>query len=186
MIYSFFISENQIKDYTAIDANVEVEEIRPFVIQAQDTKLQSVLGTDFFVELMTKIDNDTLSDKEKELIKYYIQPLLANYIVYLALPTMTYKLFNKSVLQPSAEEATNIGLDVVKYLRDAYLNTSKFYTDRLVDYLCDNSTDFPTYTTFSQDGMSPMSNHSYNGFYIPNNIHRRPNGYDYPILKNIN
>lgn len=175
MTYSLFISESKIKDYTALDENVEVEELRPYIIQSQDLKLQAILGTDFFLSLMTKINNDSLDDNEKILIKHYIQPLLANYTIYLAIPTLTYKLFNKSILQPTAEEASSIGLDVVKYLRDNYYNSSKFYSERLIDYLCDNSTYFPLYNTYSTDGMSPQYNQSYNGFYTPNKKHKYNN-----------
>lgn len=184
MTYSLFITEDKLKDFTALDKNVETDELRPFIIQAQDTKLQSLLGTDFFVHLMNAINNDTLINEESNLIKYYIQPLLANYTIYLAIPSLTYKLQNKALMQMTSEESNPVGLDVVKYLRDSYKNNSDFYTNRLTDYLCDYNEFFPLYTNPSMKGMHPMPSKNNAGMYLPKTGYRRPNGYDRPTNQN--
>lgn len=180
MIYALLISEQKLKQYTPMDSNVEMEEIRPFIIQAQDLKLQSLLGTNFMQDLMAKVDSDSLNEKETELIKYYIQPLLANYTLYLALPNLAYKIHNKAIVQPTSEESTSVSLDIIKYLRDAYKNNSDFYVDRLTDYLCDYSNDFPLYTSTNIKGMQPMTSKNNSGIYLPKTGYRRPNGYDKP------
>lgn len=179
MTYSLFISESQIKNITPIDDNMEVEELRPFIIQAQDLKLQSLIGTQFMQDLMVKIDLNTLNDAEEKLIEYYIQPLIANYAIYLAVPSMAYKMLNKSLMQLNSEEGTAASLDVVKYFRDAYKNNSDYYANRLKDYLCDYSELFPLYGN-STKGMPAMPSKSFGGFYTPISLNRRPNGYDYP------
>lgn len=184
MTYSLFISEQKLKEFTPIDDNVEVDELRPFIIQAQDLKIQSLLGTDLYFHLMNAVNLDSLTNEETNLIKYYIQPLLANYTIYLAIPSMTYKIMNKAIMQLNSEESSPIGLDVVKYLRDSYKNNSDFYQNRLADYLCDYNEYFPLYTNPSMNGMHPMGSKNYAGFYLPKTGFRRPNGYDKPTNQN--
>lgn len=174
MIYSLFINEEDLKKITAIDENVEVDELRPFIVQAQDLKLQSILGSQFMQNLMIKIDEGTLNDDEKTLIKYYIQPILANYTVYLAIPNMTFKLLNKAIMQLNSEEGSPVGLDVVQYLRNNYKNTADFYTERLVEYLCEYDELFPAYKN-QTELMMPSDKKSVGGFFIPNK---------YPIKRN--
>lgn len=182
MAYVLMISESRLKKITSIDENVEPDDLVPFITQAQDLKIQSVLGTYFFNNLKDSIADGTLTDAERTLLNDYIAPLIANYATYLALPSLNYKIKNKSVLNPSSEEAVNTALDELKYLRESYKSTAEFYEARLLDYLCDFSDLFPDYTNPDGNGMNPATNRkSTGGIYTPiNGFNRNPKGYDYP------
>lgn len=168
MSYVVFISEARLKKLTAVHDNVEPNELMPFVVQAQDVYIQDILGTYFYQELKDKITNNTVSGYYKTLLDDYISPTLANYAVYLALPSLNYKIKNKSVLNPSSEEAQNTDLSQLKYLRGSVQDTSQFYAERTREYLRDNQEQFPEYTNPGVDGMMPNKNNPYfHGVYIP-------------------
>ncbi len=163
-----FISEARLKSLTAIHDNVEPNDLMPFVLQAQDIYVQDVLGTKFYNSLKTNVSGDTLTTEETTLINDYISPALANYSLYLAIPTLNYKFKNKSILNPSSEESLNTGFDEMKYLRENTLDTAQFYMARALDYLCDNSSAFPDYTNPGSDGMMPNPRSPYNsGIVMP-------------------
>jgi hypothetical protein len=158
-----FISEQRLKSITAIHDNVEPNDLMPYVVQAQDIYIQEILGTTFYNALKADIVAGTLSTPETTLIDDYLAPTTANYALYLGLPTLNYKIKNKSVLSPSAEEAINTGLDEIKFLRDSILDTAQFYGQRSIEYLCNNDTDFPDYTNPDiDDGMLPNKDTLYN------------------------
>ena len=92
-----FISEARLKSLTAIHDNVEPNDLMPFVLQAQDIYVQDVLGTKFYNSLKTAVSGGTLTTEETTLINDYISPELANYSLYLAIPTLNYKFKNKSI-----------------------------------------------------------------------------------------
>lgn len=169
MAQVLFISEQRLKSLTAIHDNVEPDDLMPYVVQAQDVYLQDILGTTFYNHLKDQIVGGSLTSAETTLIDDYLANTAANYALYMALPTLNYKFKNKAVLSPSAEEAVNVGLDELKYLRDSVLDTAQFYAQRAVEYLCNNSTEFPTYQSpDSDDGMLPNKNTQYNaGIYTP-------------------
>lgn len=184
--YVLMISESRLKKITSIDENVEPDDLVPFITQAQDLKIQSILGTYFFNNLKVRISDGTTTAAEKTLLNDYIAPLIANYATYLALPSLNYKIKNKSVLNPSSEESVNTALAELKYLRENYKSTAEFYEARLLDYLCDYSDLFPDYTNPDGLGMTPSSSRkSTGGIYTPiNGIRRHPNGPDYPKYDN--
>lgn len=167
--YALFISSQRLKKITSIDENVEGQELIPFAVQAQDIYIQDALGTTFYNHLRTAVSGSTATDDEKTLINEYIAPTLANYTLYLALPSLNYKVRNKALLSPSSEESINVGLEEVKYLREATEATAEFYAQRLIDYLCVNESLFPTYQNPNvDDGMLPNHNTQYDsGLYIP-------------------
>ena len=182
MSYVLMISEARLKKITSIDDNVEPDDLVPFITQAQDLKIQSILGTYFYNNLKDDIANASVSDDDRTLLNDYIAPLLANYALYLALPSLNFKVKNKAVLNPTSEESNSTGLDELKYLRQSVKDTAEFYEQRLLDYLCDFSTLFPDYVNPDGNGMNPQHNkRSTSGIYTPNTApSRHSNGYDYP------
>ena len=163
-----FISEARLKSLTAVHDNVEPNDLMPYVLQAQDIYVQDILGTKFYNSLKAAVAGTSLTTPETTLINDYISPALANYALYLAIPTLNYKFRNKSILNPSSEESLNTGFDEMKYLRENVLDTAQFYMTRTQEYICDNSTDFPDYTSPGSDGMMPNPRSPYNsGIVMP-------------------
>jgi hypothetical protein len=161
MAYTLFISESRLKRLTAVHENLEPDELTPFVLQAQDVYVQELLGTKFYNNLKGRVISATTTSYETQLLNDYIAPMLANYAVYLALPSFNYKMKNKSVLNPSAEEAVNTGLSELKYLRGSVKDTSEFYRERAREFLMDNENEFPDYINYGVDGMSPNKRQAY-------------------------
>lgn len=166
-----FISEGRLKAVTAIHENVEPDDLVPFVVQAQDIYIQDILGTTMYNSLKTAVSASTLTAQEDVLIDNYIAPTTANYALYLALPTLNYKIANKSVLNPSSEESLNTGLDEIKYLRQSVQDTAQFYAQRTIEFLKANDQDFPDYTNPDSDYMLPNKRTQYqHGVYIPSAV----------------
>ena len=53
-------------------------------------------------------------------------------------------------------------LDTVRYIRNEVQDRAEFYEQRLINYLCDNSSLFPQYTSDNSDDMKPNSDTPYN------------------------
>jgi len=163
-----FISEAKLKSVTAVHENVEADDLMPFVLQAQDIYIQELLGTSFYNSLKAAVSGSTLTAAETTLIDNYLSPTLANYSLYLALPTLNYKIKNKAVLNPTSEESISTTLEEIKYLRQAVEDTAQFYSQRTIDYLKANETSFPDYLNPDSDYMLPNKRTQYNhGIFIP-------------------
>ena len=164
-----FISEQRLKSTTAIHGNVDPQDLLPAVVTAQDIYVQSLLGTTFYNGLKTRIVAGTETPEEETLLNDYIAPMIANYAMYVAFPTLAYKIFNKSISQPTSEEANPATLEEIKYVRDGVLNTAEFYRERAREFLCNNNEDFPEYQNpDSDDGMVPDKHPDYySGLVIP-------------------
>ena len=178
MSYVLFISEARLKKITSVHENVEPDDLVPFVTQAQDIYVQDILGTKLFDHLKDAITGSTLTGPETTLLDDYIAPMVGNWALYMALPHLNYKIKNKSVLNPSAEEAQNTGFQELKYLRGSIKDTADFYTERLRRYIDDYFSDFPDWVNPGTKGMQPQKTNQYfHGIYIPksNNCLGLPN-----------
>ena len=163
MRYVLFISENKIKDSTAIGGNVDNEFLLPYIKVAQKKYIETKLGTDLFEALQTKITAGTLTGAYQTLVDDYIQDALVHWSFYEALPFLRYKVMNNNVVSKTAENSTPLTREEAQDLREEIRNTAEFYTERLIDYIKNNTASFPEYTTNTGADVSPDTVNYYSG-----------------------
>jgi len=163
MSYVLFISENKIKDSTAIGGNVDNEFLLPYIKVAQKKYIETKLGTDLFEALQTKITAGSLAGAYQTLVDDYIQDALVHWCFYEALPFLRYKVMNNNVVSKNAENSTPLTREEAQDLREEIRNTAEFYTERLIDYIKNNTASFPEYTTNTGADVSPDHSNYYSG-----------------------
>ena len=173
MAYVLFISEDKLKDSTAINMNVDVQFLLPYVRIAQEKYIETKLGTNLFVAIQGMISGGTIGNvanaNYKLLLDDYIADVLIHYSFYEVLPFLRYKVQNNNVVSKTAENSTPLTRTEAQDLRSEISNTAQFYTERLVSYLCDNSNLFPEFSTNSGSEISPDTT---NGYYQGMNLER--------------
>ena len=163
MSYVLFISENKIKDSTAIGGNVDNEFLLPYIKVAQKKYIETKLGTDLFEALQTKITAGSLSGAYQTLVDDYIQDALVHWSFYECLPFLRYKVMNNNVVSKTAENSTPLSREEAQDLRNEISNTAEFYTERLIDYIKNNTASFPEYTTNTGADVTPDHSNYYSG-----------------------
>jgi len=167
MAYVLFISEDKLKDSTAINMNVSVQFLLPYVRIAQEKYIETKLGTNLFVAIQQMIKLGTIGNvgnaNYKLLLDDYIADVLIHYSFYEVLPFLRYKVQNNNVVSKTAENSTPLTRAEAQDLRSEVSNTAQFYTERLVAYLCDNSNLYPEFSTNTGSDVNPDSNAYYQG-----------------------
>ena len=167
MSYVLFVSEDKLKDSTAINMNVDVAFLLPYVRIAQEKYIETKLGTNLFVAIQGMISAGTIGNvgnaNYKILLDDYIADVLVHYAFYEVLPFLRYKVQNNNVVSKTAENSNPLSRAEAQDLRSEVSNTAQFYTERLINYLCDNSNLFPEYSTNTGSDISPDSNAYYQG-----------------------
>ena len=165
--YVLFISEDKLKDSTAINLNVDVNLLLPYVRQAQKLYVETKLGTDLNQKLKDLIVAGTLSlpanAAYKTLIDDYIGDMLPNWAFYHAIPFLRFKIENGNIYSKISETGNSLSTDEAQHLREEVRNTAEYYTERLIDYICNNNTLFPEYNTNTGADVDPDQNAYYNG-----------------------
>ena len=171
--YVLFISEDKLKDSIAINMNVDVNFLLPYVKIAQKKYVETKLGTNLFVAIQGMISGGTISNPAnanyKTLLDDYVADMLVHYAFYEVLPFLRYKVQNNNVVSKTAENSTPLTRAEAQDLRSEISNTAQFYAERLVDYICNNSSLFPEFSTNSGSDVTPDSNAYYQGMNLEKN-----------------
>ena len=167
MAYVLFISEAKLKDSTAINLNVDVELLLPYVRQAQKLYVETKLGTDLTQKLKDLITAGTIgnvgNEAYKTLVDDYIGDMLPNWAFYHAIPFLRFKIENGNIYSKTSETGTALSTEEAQHLREEVRNTAEYYTERLIDYVTNNTSSFPEYNTNSGSDVNPDQNAYYNG-----------------------
>lgn len=156
---ALFIDDEYLKTYTPLGKSIDVDEIYPFVQEAQDVYTQDLLGTPLYDDLVYKLyAGITYSTIERALVDICSKSL-AYWTVYMALPHLGIKVRNLGVSRPQADNAQTSTIEELKYIREEMKNLAEFWNTRAVNFLCDQSINFPLYNAASSD-MYP-SNRQY-------------------------
>tara|TARA_R110000824_G_scaffold331474_1_gene518146 strand:+ start:588 stop:1175 length:588 start_codon:yes stop_codon:yes gene_type:complete len=164
-----FISTKRLKDQTPLTGSVDDKLLVPMIKLAQDKHILTALGTDLYDELLNLIIlNYTMTADQLTLIQEYIQPCLVQYSFAESLPTLRVRFVNHATTIMSSEQSTAASYEDLKPIMNAAINNAQFYRQRLVDYLCENSTLFPKYLTNTGADLSPETRNYYTGLNVDN------------------
>ena len=171
MAYVLFISEDKLKDSTAINMNVDVDLLLPYVREAQKLHVETKLGTDLTQKLKDEITAGTLAGAYKTLVDDYIGDMLPNWAFYHVIPFLRFKIENGNIYSKTSETGTALSTEEAQHLREEVRNTAEYYTERMIDYVTNNLSNFPEYSTNTGADVSPDRNAYYNGMNL-----ERPDG----------
>ena len=167
MSYVLFISEAKLKDSTAINLNVDVDLLLPYVRQSQKLYVETKLGTDLNQKLKDLIVAGTVNlpanAAYKTLLDDYIGDMLPNWAFYHAIPFLRFKIENGNIYSKTSETGTALSTEESQHLREEVRNTAEYYTERMIDYICNNTSLFPEYSTNTGADVDPDRNAYYNG-----------------------
>jgi len=165
MAYVLFISEEKLKDETTIGLSVSPELLLPYIKKAQKLYVETKLGTDLNQKLKDLITAGTVNNVGNEayatLLNDYIGEMLPGFALYMAIPFLRFKIEDGNIYSKTSETGTALSTEEAQHLRSEVLNTSEYYMERMIEYITNNTSSFPEYSTNSGADVSPDRNSYY-------------------------
>jgi hypothetical protein len=167
MAYVLLISEQKLKDSSSINLQVDNEILLPYILQSQTLYVETKLGTQLYNKLKDLITNNTIglpaNAAYKTLLDDYISFVLVNYSFYHVIPFLRFKVENSNIFSKTSETGNALSTEEAQSLREEIVNTAQYYTERMIDYICNNTSSFPEYNQNSGSDVDPDRNAYYNG-----------------------
>jgi hypothetical protein len=132
----FIISEENLRQFTDINNNVDSELLKNAVRESQDIEIQRILGTKLYEAILDKIRTNTLTGIYEVLVLKWVQNALLYAAYYYALEDIYLRPRNNGLLIPTGGENSEKA-DGTWYnrKRQSVLNKKQFYEERLTNYL---------------------------------------------------
>lgn len=169
MAKALFASTAYVKKKSIISGSVDPDKMVQFIETAQDMHIQNYMGTALYKKVQQLIIDGTISDVAndhyRDLLDDYIKPMLAWYTQAEFIPFAAYTLSEGGLFKHRSENSDEIDRVEIAGLASRANDKAAFYAERFVEFMCDNSNDYPEYNVGDQD-MSPDKDVDSFGWYL--------------------
>lgn len=170
MAIALLVTRNDVVKKTSLNGNVDTDLFIQYIQIAQDTHIQTYLGTDLLVKIQSLITAGTLDDAinadYKDLLLDYIKPMLIHWAMVEYLPFASYTIANKGMYKHGAENSESVSKNEVDFLVEKQRSIAQYYTRRFIDYMCFNQSTFPEYNSNTNGDVYPSTNSDFGGWVI--------------------
>jgi hypothetical protein len=144
------ISDNMIKERTAIHGNIDPKLIYPDIKVAQDMYILPLLGTNLYNKLQTIVGDGTISQPGNVNYKFLMDKYLVDALVYYTLSelpeTISFQFWNKGVVRKQGQDTDLPTMQELVSLSNRYKSRAEWYAQRMRLYIVQNSAQmFPEY-----------------------------------------
>ena len=162
--HTLYISATRLKKDSAIGGSVEDDLIMPYILLAQDMNILPILGTDLDAKLKSDIQGGSLTGAYKTLVEDYIQPALVQFSFVSLVPYLRLRFVNNAVVVMGAtEQSSSATYEDLEPVMNTAENAAEFYRQRCIDFLRNNESSFPEYSTNSGADLDPTVNNYFAG-----------------------
>jgi len=151
-----FVNPDYIKRITNINGSIEDAYLVPSIILSQDKYIQLYLGTDLLDKLKTDISGGGLSGDYATLMNDYVRKATLWWTMVELIPSLYVKMDNGSLVLRVSESTQTISPDDLHREIERARQNAQFYTYRMYQYLCNNSSLFPEYSSNTGADMLPQ------------------------------
>jgi hypothetical protein len=115
------------------------------------------LGTDLTNKLKADAQAGTLAGDYETLLDQYVRKMLVWWTMIELYPLLVYKHDNGNIVSRDSDNATSISESELHKLMDAAKDNARYYTRRMLDYIRQNTTLFPEYSSNTSPDQSPYT-----------------------------
>lgn len=141
------ISEDYVKTNSNVDDNLWGSFLLPAIRESQEMGLQSIIGGNLYETICGMVGDESIMNEDnfnyKYLLDKHIQPYLLYQVMVGVIPLLGTKISNLGLLKTDDEKSYNVSKTERDDLATYYQYRADFYTKRMQEYLCKNSTLYP-------------------------------------------
>lgn len=129
------ISDDILKDRTAIHGNIDPKLLYPEIKTAQDMYIHPILGTALFNKIVNEVDAGTIAGTYKSLLDDYIIDALLYYVLAGLPEALSYQFWNKGVVRKAGDNTELPSMSELIDISNRYRVKAEWYATRLNKYL---------------------------------------------------
>ena len=156
------ITEIELDDIWSPSENLQTVKKGKAINEAQEFQLYNILGAELYAEIIEQKRTATVS-AENQIVIDKSKPIIAYWAEFYALDTVFANAYNKGFNNPSSEYAAVAERNALKDQKRVASQKADVYTERLIEYLKDNKSNYPLYDNKNE----PTDNLGMPGFVFP-------------------
>ena len=142
----FLIVDSDLKQYSPISGNIDINKYRYLILEVQQFLIEPVLGTKLFDKIVSDFDGDTLAGVYSTIHTDYIKPILIHQVAAEYTEMNAVLVQNGGVFRRTPENSQPATMGEVSQLAAKLRTKAQVHIQRLEDYLRKNQSNISEYT----------------------------------------
>lgn len=148
------ITNQYLKKFSPLPLNYNLDEVNNYVGVAELIWIRPIIGDDFYDELCTQVEEDSLTEANQTLFLEALYPYLAYAVCLEALPFIWADMNEKGITLNKSENSESVTLKDMTYLEGHLRRQVEARKDFFINYLDTHIESFPMYDEFKHCGCN--------------------------------
>tara|TARA_R110000803_G_scaffold5495_3_gene18126 strand:+ start:5455 stop:5955 length:501 start_codon:yes stop_codon:yes gene_type:complete len=166
MAKALLITTKDVLRFSNLSGNVDSDKFVQWISLSQDIHIERLLGTDLLEKIQADIIAGTLAGNYLTLVTDWVKPALVYWSLVEALPMLSVSVGNGGIFRHQPENSSSLDRSEVDSLVSQNRDFAVYYSNRMVDYLCTNSSLFPEYTSNTNSDIFPATDNNFSGWVL--------------------
>lgn len=150
MTNTLMVTPDELRDFVGLSDHIEETYLRTAIRNMQEIEIKPILSTNLFDDIISDLENNTLSGNNQTLLNDYIKPALSYYALSNVMYELSYKITRKG-LQTQLDDGSEKPSDEMVAMRaQQYKDLATSYANNLIDYLNEYK---DTYALYGDDDV---------------------------------
>ena len=155
MAQALFYSMKDLKRFSSLSGNIDDDKLLQFAKIAHDIHIQNYLGTDLFNRLEAGIIASDLTANETSLLNDYVKDMAIHWTLVEAIDALAFTISNKGVFKHTSEDSESATKEDIDWIVNKHRGRAQYYTNRFIEYMCENGSTFPEYSSNTNSDVKP-------------------------------
>jgi hypothetical protein len=129
------MTSTEVSEQAINDTYFDTAYFDKYILTSQRKYVKSVLGVDYYNELLTEIEGNSLTADNTIIVDDFIKPMLAHYIVYEVYSKVHTQLTNQGAMENDTEYSDQAKSFEYSQSRDFYINKADFWKKDMIEYI---------------------------------------------------
>lgn len=151
-----------------VESTYDQKQLCEVIWDTQRQDIRPIIGSALYNELLTQIQNETVTALNATLLDEYINPVMKFYVLANGLYVFNYKIRQKGVMTMNSDNANPASMQELDKIYHYYRDKGQTDADMLMRYLIENDDDYPLYKDAGDgvDTVHPKHNQYNVGIYM--------------------
>lgn len=152
------ISDNILKERTAIHGNIDPKLIYPEIKYVQDAFIKPVLGSALFDKIQTIVGDGTITDPANSDYKLLLDEYIIDALIYYTLTglpvNLSFQFWNKGVVRKQGQDTDLPSMSELVDISNGYKTKAEYYANRLKLFIIDQNSRNQKYQEYTHPGST--------------------------------
>jgi hypothetical protein len=135
MPITLLIRPSEITEFTPLGGNIDVDKIKPVILDVQISVIEPLLGTPLYNRLLTDFTNNNLANDYLVLYEDYLKPILRHQIFAEYVEIASYSVDNGGIFKHQPSDSQIVDKSEVQYLAQTQRTKAQMYLARAQKFL---------------------------------------------------